>query len=222
MIVHTHEQGSPEWTQSRLCVVTASRASDLITPKTLKRSASMKPYVHEKVGETLLGAPLDETRGGWLDRGNEIEREARNWYAFRNLSADVTEVGFITTDDGRIGASLDALVDDDGSAEIKCPSLKVHIGNLLDPDAFVVKHRLQVQFQLMVSEREWCDLVSYCPGQPAVCVRIHRDAEIIDKLRDAARECVKQIDLALARIREMQPQLSDDPIERGAQLIFGD
>ncbi len=204
MIIHDVQQGTREWLRVRLGVVTASRASDLITPKTLKRSASIKPYIHELVAETLLGEPLNDVGGGWMDRGNRVEVEARNAYAI-HVMTDVRQVGFVTTDDGRLGYSPDGLVGEDGAVEIKCPKIENHIANLLEREAFLFKHRLQCQFGLMVTGRKWCDLISYCPGQKMVVERVEPDLAIIGKLRDAAKDVVEGMDAALQKIRDMDP-----------------
>jgi hypothetical protein len=44
-----------------------------------------------------------------MEYGSGTEEEARNWYAFQH-DVEVQQVGFITTDDGRLGCSPDGLI----------------------------------------------------------------------------------------------------------------
>src|ERR1051326_7063323 len=87
---------------------------------------------------------------------------------------------------GRMGASPDRLVGDDGQLELKCPSPETHVRYLLFPQKGVdAEYRVQVQGQLYVTKRAWCDVVSYHPDLPSVIVRVERDEEYIALLAEA-------------------------------------
>jgi hypothetical protein len=86
----------------------------------------------------------------------------------------VEQVGFCTLDDGTFGCSPDSLVGDDGMLEIKCPSPAVHVGYLLG-DKLPTTYRAQVQSQLFVTGRAWCDFLSYHPDLPPLLVRVEPD-----------------------------------------------
>ena len=88
-----------------------------------------------------------------------------------------------------IGASPDRLVGEDGLLEQKCPSAPIHVGHMLNM-ALDDEHITQVQGQLWVSEREWCDVQSYYPGLPSVIVRAHRNEEFIKDLSACVRSFV--------------------------------
>jgi hypothetical protein len=181
VIVHVVAQGSEEWRRLRMGVPTASEFHRILTP-TGKPSKSAEPYLCELLGELMMGRPLDSPSFPWMQRGHDLESDAANWY---ELQCDIATsiVGFCTTDDGRIGASPDRLVGDDGLLEIKCPSPDVHVRYLLFPDRGVdAEYRVQVQGQLYVTGRQWCDVVSYHPELPSVIVRVERDEEYITKL----------------------------------------
>ena len=184
MITHNVTQGSEEWRRLRIGVPTASEFHRILTP-TGKPSKSAEPYLCSLLGELMMGRPLDAPSFPWMQRGHDLESDAANWY---ELQCDIatTIVGFCTTDDGRIGASPDRLVGDDGLLEIKCPSPDVHVRYLLFPDRSVdSEYRVQVQGQLYVTGRQWCDIVSYHPELPSVIVRVERDEEYIATLRSA-------------------------------------
>jgi hypothetical protein len=179
MIRYDMPQGSAEWRSARMGVPTASSFHRIITPKTAKPSAQADAYLHELLAELMLGRPLDSPAYPWMQRGNELEEEAANWYEFeRDVAAEV--VGFCTTDDSRYGASPDRLVGDEGLLELKCPSPAVHVGYLLFPQRGVdAEYRCQVQGQMLVTKRKWCDVVSYHPELPKVIVRVERDEDYI-------------------------------------------
>ncbi len=45
-------------------------------------------------------------------------------------------------------------------------------------------HKAQVQGQLMIAQREWCDFVSYWPKLPLFVVRVNRDEKYIKELSE--------------------------------------
>ena len=53
--------------------------------------------------------------------------------------------------------------------------------NTIDPDFMI-----QCQTGLLVTERKWIDLVSYCGGLPMATVRVMPDAKIQDAILNAA------------------------------------
>jgi hypothetical protein len=93
------------------------------------------------------------------------------------LSLEVTEVGFISREDGVIGCSPDGLISRDGKhvegLEIKCPLPKTHLRYLLDgglPDTY----KPQVHFSMMVTGLPW-HFFSYCPGMKPLHLFIEPD-----------------------------------------------
>lgn len=196
MIVHNVIQGGPAWLTLRLGIPTASMFDCIVTP-TGAFSKQSRGYALKLVTERLLRRPLDNIdHVEAVARGKELEPDAAKLYDFENDVRSVA-VGFITTDDGRTGASPDRLVGDRGLLEIKCPSPNTQLGYLLD--GFDAKYRPQVQGQLMVAEREWCDWMAFHPEMPTVVVRIGRDEEYIAKLRAALREFNDQREEMYAR-----------------------
>lgn len=200
MITHNVVQGSEEWRHLRMGVPTASEFHRILTPGG-KPSKSAEPYMCELLGELLMGRPLEKPTYPWMQRGNDLEEEAANWYELqRDIGAKL--VGFCTTDDGLIGASPDRLVGEDGLLEIKCPSPDAHVRYLLFPDKGVDEvYKVQVLGQLYVTERTWCDVVSYHPELPSVIVRVERDEEYIAKLDAALHAFCEQLALAKAELQ---------------------
>lgn len=173
------EQGSLEWLEARLTIPTASEFDRIITPKTLKLSASSEAYRHELLAEWLLGEPLVSGDSGFMMRGTAMEDEARAWYEMQR-DVDVDRVGFLLRDEQDAGCSPDSLVGEDGGLEIKCPSAAVHVGYLLGSVADA--YRCQVQGCLWITGRQWWDVLSYHPTLPKALVRVERDEVFIEAL----------------------------------------
>lgn len=53
------------------------------------------------------------------------------------------------------------------------------------------EYKTQVQFNLFVTDRQWCDFIYYHPRSSIVVKRIERDEEYIQKIKDTLDECIK-------------------------------
>lgn len=190
-------QGSPAWVNARIGLPTASNFDRLITPKAGKPSASSTPYLYKLIAEWMLGVSLDETVTAFMQRGIEMEQEAVAYYELTR-ECDTEQAGFYLRDDRLAGASPDRLVGDDGLLEIKCPAAHTHVGYLLGSVAD--DYRCQIQGQLYITERAWCDVLSYCPGLPPALVRVERDEDFILLLAAA-------VDVFVGRLREARIEM---------------
>lgn len=220
MKVHeTLEQGTQEWLRVRAGKITGTGVERILDASNKARSGAMpKTYLHQLVGERLKGRPIDEIGGDWIDRGRELEAEARRWLAFE-LGQEITEVGFIESDCGRYGFSPDGHVFMEQGVELKCPALKTHLGYLLEPATLEKKYHHQVQFAMWVAGWNRVALASYCPEMPPV-LRIVG----VDKKAHAAYDSVipafaDKVDAAVAKIRAMT--YGDDDLGRAAAEVFG-
>lgn len=182
-VIKDIEQGSQEWLRMRLGVATASNFDKIIT-STGVESKTLKDYAFELASDSLLTEPEVGFQSEAMIRGNELEDEARNYYSFVTDNK-VEEVTFIKKDN--IGYSPDGLIGDNGLIEIKCPLKKNHLKYLID-NKLPTKYKAQVQGGLYISEREYCDFISYHPlfkdEKKMFVVRVKRDEEYIKKLSD--------------------------------------
>lgn len=186
------EQGTPEWHALRLGIPTASCFDRIVTPAKGELSTQSSAYLHELLAEWLSGASGASFSSPWTERGTDLEPEARAYYAFER-DTDVHQVGFVFADSTRmVGCSPDGIVGDDGLLEFKCPKPATHIGYLL-AGKLPTTYRAQVQGSLMVTERLWCDFVSYCPGLPPLIVRVERDTDYIAKLRAGLKTFIERL-----------------------------
>ncbi len=184
-------QGTTEWLQLRAGIPTASCFDKIITPGG-KSSRSAEPYMFSLLAERMIGRPLVEHISFWMDRGLEMESEAVDFYQFQR-DMETVKVGFITNDEGTIGASPDRLVGEEGLLEIKCPSEAVHVGYLLKKSVDSAYYP-QVQGQLWVSGRQWSDVLSYHPEMPPALIRVERDEKFIALLSKAVTEFSEQLE----------------------------
>ena len=205
MIVLDCEQGSPEWIQARLGIPTASRFDQILTPKTLKPSASAHGYMCECMAEYMIGEPLDQATDGYMRRGTKMEDLARKWYELQN-DCDVRQVGLCLRDDGRAACSPDGLVGDDGGVEIKVPGAKKHVGYMLEPGDLVRDYWLQIQGGLWITDRQWWDVLSYNPAMESVLQRVMPDAEVHALFEEHVLGLARQVRVNLVTLGYMQEQ----------------
>lgn len=186
------QQGSEEWHAARIGLPTASRFSEIVTPKTMKRSGSFNGYMAELLAEWFLGMSLSEGESGYMERGRGLEPEARGYYALVSPEGPTVPVGLCLTDDGTAGASPDSLVGDDGLLEVKCLSAKnhmYHVAHGID----VSDYWCQTQGQLFVTGRKWCDLLLYHPTLPSIIHRVEPDPKFQAALGEHLGEFVKSM-----------------------------
>ena len=202
MKIHTVAQGTAEWFALRLGIPTASEFDQIVTPKTGKLSASARKYAYRLVAEKLLHETMQTLDGvAYIERGKELEPQAVRQYEFEN-DVETVPVGFITTDDGLIGASPDRLIKGRRMGlEIKCPAAHTHIGYLLD--GHDEKYRPQVQGQLFVAELEQADFYSFHPRMPPATIRTPRDEPFINLLSSALVEFNERLAEMVARARSL-------------------
>jgi len=176
------EQQSPEWFAVKRGVPSASSFNEIVTSSG-ESSKQALGYLYQLAAERVSGIRETCFSSAAMDEGVRREEESRLVYAMRR-EVEVVQVGFCLDDFGRYGCSPDGLVGDDGLVELKNPSGKVAVEYLLAgklPTAYIQ----QVQGQIFVTGREWCDFVSYYPGLPTLIVRVERDEEFRRKLEQA-------------------------------------
>lgn len=191
------EQGSPEWSQARLGVVTASEFHTVLAKgRGGGDSKQRATYMRKLVGEIITGEPADNYTNHHMERGKVMEAEARDYYAFMT-DIEPQRVGFLRR--GRVGCSPDSLIGDKGMHEIKTKLPHLHIDVIL-ADELPPEHKAQCQGALWIAEREWIDFQSYWPKMPTFIKRVHRDETYIDALAKAVQEFIDEMDELYRRI----------------------
>lgn len=183
-------QGSQEWYDARLGKVTASRFSTVLTTAQRKDeplSDGARTYLYELVAERLTGIPTDVPQTFAMQWGKELEEPARakyQWLTGNNIAV----YGFVTMNEC-IGGSPDGMiVDQDGIVEIKCPWTRKEHVRTWDRREVPRQYIAQVQGNLWLTGRTFCDFVSYdnrFPKDLEICiVRVERDEDYIKNLAE--------------------------------------
>jgi hypothetical protein len=201
-------QGSEEWAALRCGLLTTSEFGLILTP-TLKIASNAKERSHlwEMAAQRISGYVEPQYVGDAMLRGEEDEVEASILYA--KHVAPVTQCGFVTNDKWgfTLGCSPDRLVGEDGMIECKSRCQKFQIQTICEnvwndksetiPGDFV----LQVQGEMLVCERQWCDFISYSGGLPMAVIRVHPIAEVQDAIIEAASKFEARIHEVIADYR---------------------
>lgn len=201
MQVFDCEQGSDEWLAVRAGIPTASEFCTVMAKgRDGGASKTRRTYMLKLAGEVLTGEPMDRYSNGHMERGHEMEAEARDLYAFMQ-DVEPRCVGFIRN--GNKGGSPDSLVGDDGGVEIKTALPHIQIERLL-AGKVPPEHLPQVQGNIWIAEREWWDFVSYWPKLPPLIVRAYRDEPYIKTLSAAVDQFNEELAELVERIRHYQ------------------
>lgn len=170
-------QGSSEWLQARLGKLTASDSQAIATA-----GKGLETLCIEKVAQRLTGKAEEGYKSPAMQKGNDLEAEARNAYEIETGNL-VTQVGFCELDED-VGASPDGMVEDDGLVEIKCKTDTVFVKELLS-DEIDTAHVWQMQFQMWVTDRKWCEYVVYNPNfeKSLIIRRVNRDDVAISRIK---------------------------------------
>lgn len=196
------EQRTYEWYRARFGQFNASTIADLMVKGRGKDETFGKTamaVINQVAFERMLNPAIvedDDVLGEYLEQtdvqtramrwGVENEPIARNLYMM-STNVDVTETGSVSHPGlPCLSASPDGLVGDDGLVEIKCVGSASFMRYLevVDADtlkAIEPKYYWQVQTQMAVTNRQWCDFVVYNPFvvEPLHVARIDRnDADI--------------------------------------------
>ena len=207
-------QGSPEWIEARLGIPTASNFHRILSLRTRKLlDKGSETYQAELLAEWMLGSSLDPYVSEWMERGSEMEPQAVAYYELQR-EIETSAVGFIMRDDRLVGCSPDRLVGEDGGLEIKCPSPKQHVLNLLHAKE---THYLQCQGGMWLSGRKWWDLMSFHQELPPAIVRYERDEDVIEDLAtEVGRFIARMLEARETSIRRGFTRL---PSGRSDQLV---
>jgi hypothetical protein len=200
-VIKDIEQGSAEWLDLRLGIVTMSELECLLVPGkgTAGFGVAAFSYMDQLIGERITGEAAElpfTTRA--TARGHEFEIVARGLYEAREEV--VTEQAAIIINHGA-GYSPDSLVRADGLTEIKSKLPKFQVAVILG-DVVPKEHVAQCQGGLWVSEREWIDFISYWPGMPMFVKRMHRDEVLIRKIAERVETFYELLDERLERVME--------------------
>jgi putative phage-type endonuclease len=199
-------QGSEAWFKSRLGSVTASRMSDVLAKGKSGEAVTRLKYRMQIIAERITGRVSESFSSAAMEWGTEQEPFARMRYA-ADTGRIVDEAEFYTHPTIKwLGASPDGLLNDTGGLlEIKCPNTQTHLGYLLDkkaPAAYIN----QMQTQMWVTGRAWCDFVSFDPRVPnhlqLFIVRLERDDDLIERMETEVHKFLSEVENSLIQLEK--------------------
>lgn len=190
MKIHTMQQGTDEWYAVRCGKITASNIKAVIAKG---QGKTRELYMERRVAERLSGQPEETYNNKAMDTGKELEPQARAAYEDFELTI-VEQVGFVELNEF-VGCSPDGFVGKKGTIQIKCPFPSTHI-HYIAKNKMPSDYVCQVQAELWVCGREWCDFVSFCPSitqKPLWKVRVKRDEAKIKEIKEGVDKFIKEM-----------------------------
>ena len=199
------EQGTDDWKRARLGYVSASNLDAVMAKGKSGEAVTRKNYKTRIVAERLTGDIGDSYSNAAMEWGVQTEAQAAMAYEV-SKETFLDKTGFWKHNQIQwLGCSPDRLVGNDGLVEIKCPNTTTHIDYWLAkkvPSEYVK----QVQGQLWVMEREWCDFVSFDPRLPEknrlLIVRAYRDEEFIKQMQQEVEQFLNEVEALIIKLGE--------------------
>jgi putative phage-type endonuclease len=199
------EQRTSQWFADRWGKATGSRFADIMaTGRNGQPLASRKNYLAELVIERLTVPPEEDTgyKSEAMQWGIDQEPTARLAYEL-TTGNEVEEAYFVKHETLEAGASPDGYIGKDGLIEIKCPNSATHLETLKTQDV-PKQYYAQIQGQLWVTGRDWCDYTSFDPRFP-----------------DNAQLFIKRVARNETYIKELEAEVIDflDEVEAEVKLV---
>lgn len=192
MIVVTSDQGTPEWFAARLGKPTGSGYSNVLSKG---QGKTRQAYLVKLALERATGEMEEGFTTQAMKDGTEREPFARALYE-STKGVFVDEIGFCLHDTLETGVSPDGLIGTDGMVEIKCPMPATHLEYLKRQDE-PPTYTAQIQGQLWITGRQWCDFVSYHPKFPEnaqlLIRRVFRQEDYIRQLAEEVERFIADV-----------------------------
>lgn len=192
------EQRTSTWFAVRWGLATASRFADILAKTRNGYGASRKNYLAELVIERLTPPPEEDNgfKTAAMAFGTDNEPVARLAYELETGNS-VDEAFFEKHKTLLAGASPDGYVGEVGLIEIKIPNSSTHL-ETLKSQKVPTQYIPQIQGQLWITGRDWCDFVSYDPRMPEnaqlFIKRVYRDDDYISDLEEAVTDFLEEVD----------------------------
>jgi len=192
------EQGTDAWHQLRLGKVTASRVADILAKTKTGPSASRQNYLIELALQRTTGIIQESYTNASMEWGVQNEGNARVLYEITTNNF-VDRIAFIDHPSIKwFGCSPDGLVSNGGLVEIKCPNSTTH-WEYFKYNRPPTKYVIQMQAQLAVTGRDWCDFVSFDPRMPdrsqLLVVRVDRDEAFIAEMEAEIKQFLSEVEV---------------------------
>jgi hypothetical protein len=190
VIIHECAQGSDEWLTLRSGKLTASSAKKVFTPTKGELKEGAIEHIYTLIGECYDPDYIYFAGNKFTERGNEMEPAARKQFS-ELTGIEVHEVGFITQDNGVIGASPDGLIKGPDGAWLEGLELKAHNPGkhveFMHKGTLPPEHKLQVHMSMVVTGFNTWHFLSFHPDMAPLHIITERDA-FTEKLEKSCKE----------------------------------
>lgn len=184
---------------------TASEFSKFVTPVKGDYSSQATEYA-AKIVAKRLGVYTEPPPSFWMEWGTEHEPNAKHAYTLET-GREIQDVGFVLPDNtDAYGCSPDGLVGDDGMIEIKCPKPETLIAYHAD-GSFPLPFKPQVQGQLLITGRQWCDFYAFHPELTPLLLRVEPDEEYQAKIAGGLLLLLREIERIESMVQTMRHEL---------------
>ena len=196
-------QGSLEWKLAKLGHVSGSSIADVMAKGKSGEAITRKKYKTRLVAERLTGEVQESYTNASMEWGTQNEPFARQAYEVAK-EVFVDKTGFWKHPSIKwIGVSPDGLVGKDGLVEIKCPNTTTHLDYLL-ADQVPTEYYKQMQMQMWVTNREWCDFISYDPRLPQknrlFIKRLYRSNDTISDMEVEVKQFLSEVESLIEKL----------------------
>lgn len=190
MISHKMEQHSEAWHNIRLGRFTGTRIGSLLSAKS---TAKYQDAIFDIVSEIITGIAPEFKITDDMQNGIDLEPYAKREYE-NIFEVKVLEIGFCTPENELsewVGISPDGLLSE-GMLEIKCPKAKTHL-KYIEKNQLPSIYKPQVQSQLWVTGRKWCDFMSYVQGMKPFLIRVYPDLEYHKNIEIEVKAAIERV-----------------------------
>ena len=199
------EQGADEWKRLRLGHVTASNVADVMAKGKTGEAITRYKYKVRLVAERMTGTSPESYTNSAMEWGIEQERFACMAYEER-FEVFLDKTGFWYHPEIQwVGVSPDRLVGEDGLVEVKCPNTTTHLDYIF-ANKVPTEYYKQIQCQLWVTNRKWCDFISFDPRLPKrnqlFVIRCNRDESLIADMEVEVKQFLSEVEDLIIKLGE--------------------
>ena len=208
------EQRSPMWFEIKKLHLTASHAT-AIRANGKGLETYVKDLAREYYSSGLYEEFSDELNNRHTIRGNKYEDMARQIYELET-GYTVRQVAFIEISP-HIGCSPDGLINKDGLIEIKCMGDK-RFYEFVSTSKIDSDHYNQMQMQLYVTKRKWCDYFVFNPNYSPnyLKVRVTPDMEAIMQIKAGLVRGEQLLLSELEKVKgKLEPNIKSEILQTG-------
>lgn len=199
-------QGTPEWHAIRAGKWTASQAAIIMGGLDTK---GLSDLINTVAWERVFG-PTNESgfKSSAMQRGNDLEAEAREWCAFSSDSV-IAECGFVEHPTiANVGWSPDGLhaPSHKTGVEIKCLLHKAYMDVMFRRDV-PAEYRWQVRWGIWCGQLDFLDFVAYHPQPGGIVIPVtSNDPGTEDQMAARVYLLEKRVTEVIERIQNQKRQ----------------